>query len=173
MRSYTVTQAARRRIALLLLLGILIGATSGCGAARGEPRALLSAFCAGMGDALPAGQIYTSGRDKWENEALPAGMEEVLFREDNGENAFSLCSSYAIFLSSSYLGGEVCFLRCDSGGNAAAVAEMCAARIRRVRRVAPEAAILRDACVLRYGCDVVLLMLPDNQAARAVCDRVF
>ena len=125
-------------------------------------------FCEQYGD-LPDGRIYRAGAEEWEEEAMPTDMADILFTEDNGENAFSLCVDYAIFLSSSYGGGEIAFLRADRGAEAARLAEMCASRLARIRRALPDAPVLTDACVLREENVVVLLLLPDNGRAKSIC----
>ncbi len=154
-------------LSAVLLAALLLAS---CGSAP-PPEALLQAFCEAYTD-LPAGQVYHSGRQEWEEGYLSPTLADALFLEDNGENAFSLCSEYAIFLSSSFEGGEIAFLSCTGGEDSVRVAEMCAARLGRVKQVRPGCTILQGACVLRSGSTVVLLMLPDNARAREVCDRL-
>ncbi|MBQ8858268.1 MAG: hypothetical protein IJ012_00585, partial [Clostridia bacterium] len=69
-------------------------------------------------------------------------------------------------------GGEIAFLRAAGQEDATRVAEMCAARIARARRVLRDAPILEGACVVRRGETVVLLMLPDNAQAKDVCQKI-
>ena len=52
------------------------------------------------------------------------------------------------------------------------IAAMCAARITRVRQVTPQAALTQDACVLRRGRTVVLIMLPENSEAKRIAERL-
>lgn len=153
----------------LLLCALLL--LPACATGRAAPADLLAEFCAAYGD-MPAGQTYTSGAAEWEAGYLSPALSAALFREDNGENAFSLCREYAIFLSSSYEGGEIAFLRCSGRDDAARVAEMCTARLSRVRQVKPGAAICEGACVLQHGSSVILLLLPDNARAREICERL-
>ena len=117
----------------------------------------------------PAGQVYVSGAAEWEVGYLSPSLADALFCEDNGENAFSLCTEYAILLSSSHQGGEIAFLRAGGTDEAKRRSDMCAARIARMRRVMPDAAFLQGACVLQNGRDVILLLLPDNARAREIC----
>lgn len=161
-------QRLLRTLCLGLLCTLLLSSCAGRAAA---PACLLTDFCAAYGD-MPSGQVYRSGAAEWEKAYLSPALSDSLFLEDNGENAFSLCTEYAIFLSSSFEGGEICFLTCAGREAAARVAEMCAARLARVKQARPGAAILRDACVLRRGHTVVLLLLPDNSRAKEICERL-
>ena len=144
---------------------------AGCGAETPAPLDLLENFSENY-ENMPAGQVYFNGAEEWEAEALSPSLADALFREDNGENAFSLCKEYAIFLASSHTGGEVAFLRAAGGEDATRVAEMCAARIARARRTVSGNPILDGACVLRRGRTVVLLMMPDNAAAKSICQKI-
>lgn len=150
---------------LLLLCAALL---AGCGESRHACSDLLENFL-GKYEDFPSGHIYRMGADEWEEGALPVDMASILFTEDNGENAFSLCIDYAMFLSSSYGGGEIAFLRAENRADARRLSEMCAARITRVSRVMPGATILQDACVLREGTLVVLLLTPGNAEAKSIC----
>ena len=158
---------------LLCFLCVWLAAISCISCATGTRAAneLLTDFCASYGD-MPAGQTYQSGKAEWEKGFLSPALADSLFLEDNGENAFSRCREYAIFLSSSFEGGEIAFLRCAGREDAVRVAEMCAARLARLKQITPQAAILQDACVLRHGNTVVLLALPDNIRAKEICDRL-
>ena len=136
-----------------------------------SPGALLSDFVT-MYDGMPAGQIYRSGAAEWETGYLSPTLADALFLEDNGENALSLCTDYAIYLCSSLEGGEVAFFTCASRGDAARVAAMCGARLSRMRQIKPGATILQDACVLHHGLTVALLALPENNRAKETCERL-
>ena len=153
---------------VFLLLLCCITLLTGCGGSRRSCREFLGDFSRLYGE-MPSGYVYCAGREEWEEEALPFDMAEILFGEDNGENAFSLCVDYAIFLSSSFDGGEIAFLRADSQADASRLAEMCAARIERARRALPDAKIGEGACVVRGKTLVILLMLPDNEHAKTIC----
>lgn len=118
---------------------------------------------------MPDGRIFYAGAEEWEEGAMPADMAGILFTEDNGENAFPLCTDYALFLSSSYGGGEILFLRAADRADAVRLSEMCSARLARFARILPNAPVLTDACVLREGNTVVLLLLPDNGRAKLIC----
>ena len=160
-----------RKASIICLLLALLLSFSSCGGREIAPDKLLTDFCALYGS-MPAGQVYTSGTPEWEEGHLSPALRDSLFLEDNGENAFSLCREYAIFLSSSFAGGEIAFLSCAGRADAVRVAEMCQARLLRVRQAVPGAPILQQACVLRYDKTVVLLLLPDNERARAICDHL-
>ncbi|MBQ8350603.1 MAG: hypothetical protein IJY20_00980 [Clostridia bacterium] len=153
-----------------VLLTVLL-LVSSCAGGKTAPVELLSDFCASYGE-MPAGQVYHSGAAEWEEGYLSPALADGLFLEDNGENAFSLCRAYAIFLSSSFEGGEIAFLSCAGREDAVRVAEMCTARLARIKQTKPDAAILQDACVLRHGNTVVLLLLPDNIRAKEICKRL-
>lgn len=155
--------------ALCLCLCLLL---SGCGAGREGPGARFDAFCASYCD-LPAGRLYRSDAEEWEAEAMPPSLIRRMYTEESGENCFSLCRDYAVYLCGGTGGGEVAFLRCATRADAVRVCHMGEERIALVRRVCPDAAILQGACVLRYGCDVVILLLPDNERARGICNRLF
>lgn len=122
---------------------------------------------------MPAGQAYVSDAAEWEEGYLSPALAEALFAQENGEDAFALCTEYAIFLSSSPTGGEIAFLRTAGTDDAQRVADMCTTRIARVRRVTPQAAILTDACVLREGRTVILLLMPDNARAKEICRELY
>lgn len=154
-------------LSAVLLAALLLFA---CGRTP-APSALFEEFCKAYGD-MPAGQVYRSSAREWEKGYLSPVLAEALFLEDNGENAFSLCSEYLVFLSTSFEGGEIAFLSCKGSADAVRIAEMCASRIARVRQVKPGSAMLQEACVLRSGNTVALLMLPDNARAREICDRL-
>jgi hypothetical protein len=156
--------------ACLLLLPIPL-LLSACTQQPVSPAALLSDFCAAYGS-MPAGQVYRAGAAEWEEGYLSPALIDALFLEDNGENALSLCTDYAIYLSSSFEGGEIAFFTCANRGDAARVADMCGARLSRIRQIKPTAAILQDACVLHRGCTVVLLLLPENNHAKGICERL-
>lgn len=158
----------RNYVALLLLFAVLLPA---CAAQSRGADELLAAFAAGYGP-MPAGQSYQSTAKEWEAGYLSPTLSDALYTEDNGENALSCCQSYAIFLSSAFAGGEIGFFHCPGQEEAVRVAEMCRARLARVRQTRPGAAFLQGACVLRYDKTVVLLMLPDNARAKAVCDAM-
>lgn len=157
-----------RRIQGLFLLFLTVILLTGCGGDERPCADLLGDFCAQYGD-LPSGQSYFAGAEEWEAGAMPPDMADILFTEDNGENAFSLCTDYAIFLSSSYGGGEIAFLRAEGRGDAARLAEMCASRLARVTRALPDGEIGQGACVVQKGYTVVLLLLPDNGRAKEIC----
>ncbi len=144
----------------------------GCGGNRRTCADLLNDFC-GIYENMPAGQIFFSGAAEWEEGYLSPTLADALFLEDNGENAFSLCAEYAIFLSTSHTGGEIVFLRAGGTEEAHRLRDMCAARITRARRTAKDADILKDACVLQYGRDIILLMMPDNTRAKEVCQGLY
>ena len=157
------------KVALLFLCTILLAACAGAGKPCSD---LLQDFCREY-ENLPTGHCYYREAEEWEKEALPTDMASILFTEDNGENAFSLCTDYAIFLSSAYGGGEAAFLRADSQGDALRLTEMCTARIARVGHTLPGTPITQGACVLRHGPYVVLLMMPNNEEAKEVCHALF
>ena len=154
------------RFSVLLLLCTAL--LAGCGADNRACCDLLENFSEKY-EYFPSGHTYHAGAAEWEEGVLPADMADILFTEDTGENAFSLCTDYAIFLSSAYGGGEIAFLRAKNRADARRLSEMCAARITRVSRVMPGAAILQDACVLRRGLLVVLLLTPNNAEAKSIC----
>ena len=149
----------------LLILTVLL---TGCGG-RGRPCAELLAEFREKFPPLANGTVYLAEAEEWEQEAMPADMARILFSEDSGELAFSLCTDYAILLSPSFKGGEIAFLRAGNRTDARRLADMCAARIARVGRVHAGATILQGACVMREGELVVLLLTPDNEAAKTVC----
>lgn len=153
---------------LLLCLTVL----HGCGGTRADTRELLGQFCEEYA-MLPDGKIYASEAQAWEGEAVPSELPDLLFLEGNGENALSLCREYAIYLATSYTGGEIGIFRCDNSADALRVTEMCTARLARLFHLQADSPLCKDACVLRYGNDIVLLFLPDNAAARTLCDRIF
>ena len=157
-----------RALAFVLLFPLILS-LSACGGGGASPSHLMAEFCR-IYTALPVGQVYQSGTAEWEAGYLSPALSDALFSEDNGENALSLCHEYAIFLASSFEGGEIAFLRCGSQEDAARVGEACLDRIKRVRQARPQAEIVKDACVLRYGRTVVLLLLSDNVAAKKVID---
>lgn len=159
----------QRYLALLLFFAVLLPA---CTAQSRPADELLNAFCTSYGT-MPAGQTYRSTAAEWEEGYLSPALSDALYTEDNGENALSCCQSYAVFLVSSFAGGEIGFFTCPGQEEAIRVAEMCRARLSRVKQSSPGAAILQEACVLRYDKTVVLLMLPDNARAKAVCDALF
>ena len=156
----------KRKIFLLLLCCAAL--LAGCAGSRRSCFELLKEFTEKYGD-MPSGQRYRADSEEWEEGAMPADMADILFTEDNGENAFSLCTDYAIFLSSSYGGGEIAFLRAESAGDARRLSEMCAARLERARRALPDAEVGEGACVVQNGTLVILLMLPENERARSIC----
>ena len=164
-----------RIIRLLAILAICVAGALllvACGGS-GRPCAdLLNDFC-GIYESMPAGQAYISGAAEWEEGYLSPSLADALFCEDNGENAFSLCTEYAIFLSSSREGGEIAFLRAGGTDEAKRLSDMCAARIARARRIMADADFLRGACVLQNGRDVILLMLPDNTQAKEICRGLY
>ena len=156
----------KKAVVFLLLLSVLF--LSGC-ADGGRPCAdLLSDFCREYGELTDALR-YCAGAEEWEGEAMPADMADILFAEDNGENAFSLCTDYAILLLPDATGGEIAFLRAGSRADAALLSEMCLSRLSRMLRTLPNAPVLTGACVMRRGRTVVLLMLPDNERAKSIC----
>ena len=157
--------------ALCLCLGLCL-CLLGCGGTREGPGALFDAFRASYHD-LPAGRLYRSGAAEWEETAMPPSLIRRMYTEESGENAFSLCREYAVYLCGGTDGGEVAFLRCATRADAVRVCRMGEERIALVRRVCPGAAIVQGACVLLYGCDVVILLLPDNDRARGICGRLF
>ena len=160
-----------KRFYFLFCLLLCLAFCTSCQSGEKTPKTLLDDFCATYKH-MPAGQFYYSGRTEWENGYLSPVLADGLFAEDSGKNTFELCREYAIFLSSSFEGGEVAFLSCSCTEDAIRVAEMCAARIARVRQITPQAAVTQNACVLRRGHTVVLMMLPDNEAARRICERL-
>ena len=160
-----------RGLAALFVCAALLVSFASCGRATPAPRDLLEDFLR-IYENMPAGQAYFSGAEKWEAGTLSPSLADALFREDNGENAFSLCVEYALYLASSSTGGEIAFLRAAGAEDATRVAEMCAARIARARRTIPESPILDGACVLRRGRTVVLLMMPDNARAKEACQKI-
>ena len=160
----------RRLLVLVCLLACVLTATA-CGGSKKSPQDLLAAFCAAYGD-MPAGHVYCSGRAEWEDGYLSPALSDSLFLQDNGENAFSLCRTYAILLATGFEGGEIAILSCAGSEDAARVAEMCSARIRRVKQARPQADVVQNACVLRSGSTVVLLMLPDNNRAKDIAERL-
>lgn len=162
----------QRLLLCLCLLLIIMLPLSACMHTTETPQELLTRFCTTYSN-MPAGQTYLSSAAEWEEEYLSKALADSLFLEDNGENAFSLCRDYAIFLSSSFEGGEIAFFRCAGRDDAMRVAEMCTARIARVKQVKPGAAITENACVLHHGSYVILLLLPDNIQAREICKRIF
>lgn len=161
-----------RLVALLAVCAAGALLLVGCGGGDRPCADLLDDFC-GIYENMPAGQRYVSGAAEWEKGYLSPTLADVLFCEDNGENAFSLCAEYAIFLSSSREGGEIAFLRAGGTDEAERLSDMCAARIARVRRVMQNADILQEACVLRNGHDVILLLLPDNARAKEICQKLY
>lgn len=152
----------------LLLLLTCAAMLVGCGGSRSSCSELLGKFTEKYGD-MPSGRTYRAQSEEWEEGVMPTDMADILFTEDNGENAFSLCADYAIFLSSSHVGGEIAFLRGESTADARRIAEMCASRIERARRALPDAAIGEGACVVRSGTLVILVMLPENERAKSIC----
>ena len=144
----------------------------GCGGSSRPCADLLNDFC-GIYESMPAGQAYISGAAEWEEGYLSPSLADALFCEDDGENAFTLCVEYAIYLSSSPTGGEIAFLRAGGTDEARRIGDMCAARIARARRVMPDADILQNACVLQHGHDVILLLLPDNIRAKEICQKLY
>ena len=161
----------RRRAGVLFLSVALLLLCVACGRETAAPRDLLEDFSKIYGN-MPAGQVYLDSATEWETAMLSPTLADARFREDNGENAFSLCKEYAVFLASAHTGGEIAFLRAAGQEDAIQIAEMCAARIARARRTIPESPILDGACVLRRGRTVVLLMMPDNAIAKSVCQKL-
>ena len=116
------------------------------------------------------GSIYTSKAKEYEKGALPDGMADLLFLEENGENALALCTEYAIYLSPSFSGGEVGFFRCKSEADALRVRKMLNARINRLQQSAWQTS---TAILFTYGLDTVLVCLPDAELARQICARLY
>lgn len=135
-------------------------------------RALLTRFCESY-PSLPDGRMYASEAAVYEPEAMPERLAELLYQEENGENALSLCIDYAVYLSDSYTGGEIGIFRGRNRAAAEEIAQMCEERLLRFRRLLPDSPVCKEACVVCYGNVVVLLLLPDNVAARELCDRIF
>ncbi len=154
-------------LALLLACSML----PACAGPARSPYAQWEAFSTLYG-ALPTGQCYTSQAQAWEAGALPDGLADLLYQEASGENAFFLCDSYVIYLSSGHTGGEIAFLHCRNATDAHRVARMGEARIARVRRILPGAAICQGAGVLQEGCCVIIYLLPDNARARDICQKI-
>lgn len=162
----------KRLISLVLLAACLLIFLSSCAVSRPDTDRILSDFCHLYGD-MPAGYRYRSSAAEWEAEALPPGMADVLFSEDNGENDFSLCREYAFYLAGGFGGGEILILRAGTREDAMRLSAMCERRLLRVRRTLPESDICRDACVFRSGNDVILLLLPDNTHAQTILRRLY
>ena len=102
-----------------LLTAVLL--LSSCGSHTVSVTALMDEFCMAYGS-MPAGKFYHSSAREWEAGYLSHALSDALFLEENGENALSLCSEYAIFLSSSFGGGEIAFLTCQGQADADGVA---------------------------------------------------
>ena len=160
----------RRFLCLLCVLFVCLPIAA-CGGNSTTPTDLMQEFISQYGK-IPAGQLYTSGCEEWEKGYLSPSLIDSLFTEDNGENAFSLCREYAIYLATSHAGGEIAILQCGDRASATRIADMCYARIKRARAVTGNGEICRDACVIRRGAYVVLLMLPDNIRAKEICTRL-
>ncbi len=160
-----------RGVAFFLCCILCLG-LPGCTGGKGlTPNEWMAEFCARYQD-LPAGRVYRSGAAEWEDGYLPTELADALFREDTGENAFSLCLDCALFLSSSPAVGEVAYLRAGGGEDARRLAAMCAARIERVQRAWPDNTAAQNACVIRQGCDVILLMMQDSALAQKICRQL-
>ena len=160
-----------RRSLCLICVILLCSSTAACGGNSTTPADLMQDFISQYGT-MPAGQLYTNGCEEWEDGFLSPSLIDSLYTEDNGENAFSLCRDYAIYLATSQAGGEIAIFRCSDRASATRVSEMCYARIKRARAVTGNSGICEGACVIRRGTYVVLLMLPDNIHAKEICTRL-
>lgn len=141
---------------------------SSCGGEKRGTRELLSDFLALYG--AEGGSIYTSGAQEHNGEYLTEEKADLLYLEENGENALFLCKEYALYFSPSFSGGEVGFFRTESRADAVRVQQMLQARILRLER---SGAVTGTAFLLTYGQDAVLICLPNAELAREICDRLY
>lgn len=151
--------------AVILAFALLF---SSCGSERRGTRELLTEFLTLYG--AEDGSIYASGAAEYSNEYLTREMADLLFLEEDGENALFLCKEYAIYLSPSFSGGEIGFFRAKSRADAVRVQEMLRGRISRLER---SGAVAGTAFLLTYGQDAVLICLPNSELAREICERLY
>ncbi|MFA5561830.1 MAG: hypothetical protein WDA00_04240 [Eubacteriales bacterium] len=124
---------------------------------------------------LPAGLTYDSAAAEWESGYLTRETFERLYARPDGSSEWEDIESCVIFLGASLdVTYEMGIFVCLDRAKAEEVAKMCYQRIDIIRSVRSytDAGPAEDAIVKIYGTTVVLFVLPDNEKAERVMDRI-
>lgn len=144
----------------LMLSFSLLFPLAGCSGSGGSAHARLESILS-LCPALPAGTIYDSDAADWEKEALPNNIRRNLYQNQDGESAFSLADSYAVFFASGIGGGEAAVFIAEDPAMREGIGEICAMRLSLLRSNLSDGD--RGACVLHEGDAVILLFLPGSE----------